>query len=40
VIMALASDRPTDEASLLQVVGMGPALVKKHGKALLEILAD
>jgi DNA topoisomerase-3 len=38
VIEALAAARPTDEGSLLQVPGMGPALVKKHGEAILTIL--
>ncbi len=38
VIQALAAKRPTDEASLLRVPGMGPAVVKKHGEKILAIL--
>jgi len=40
VIEALAAERPADEAALLRVPGMGPALAQKHGPAILAILGS
>jgi DNA topoisomerase-3 len=37
-VLALAAARPQDDDELLDVHGMGPALVRKHGAALLAIL--
>ncbi len=39
VIHALIEARPSDEASLLQVPGIGPTLARKYGEKLLGILA-
>jgi DNA topoisomerase-3 len=38
VLYALASERPTSEAELLRVHGVGPALSKKYGPELLRIM--
>ena len=40
VLYALASERPTSEAELLRVHGVGPALSKKYGPELLRIMRD
>ena len=37
---AVAAARPADERSLLDVPGIGPALARKHGESLLEIVAQ
>jgi len=39
-IEALAAARPADEGALLRVPGIGPALARKYGKKLLELLAS
>ncbi len=36
-LLAIAADRPQDEAALLEVAGMGPALVKRYGAAVLNL---
>jgi DNA topoisomerase-3 len=40
VLYALASERPTSEAELLRVHGVGPALTKKYGRELLRIMRN
>jgi DNA topoisomerase-3 len=37
-LLAIASKRPTDEAALLEVPGIGPRLLQKYGAKLLEIV--
>jgi DNA topoisomerase-3 len=37
-LLAIASARPTDEAALLEVPGIGPRLLQKYGAKLLEIV--
>ncbi len=39
VLVALAAERPRDEAGLLAIPGVGPSLVKRHGGALLALLS-
>lgn len=39
VLVALAAERPRDEAGLLAIPGVGPSLVKRHGRALLALLS-
>jgi DNA topoisomerase-3 len=39
VLLAIAAARPADEASLLEIHGMGPRLLEKYGTKLLEIVA-
>jgi DNA topoisomerase-3 len=38
VLLAIAAERPTDDAALLEVHGMGPRLLEKYGAKLLEIV--
>ena len=38
-LVALAGDRPSDEAGLLAVSGIGPTIVRKYGEALLRLVA-
>jgi DNA topoisomerase-3 len=39
VLLAIAAARPADEAALLEISGIGPRLLAKHGAKLLEIVA-
>jgi superfamily II DNA helicase RecQ len=39
VLYQLAEDRPMDEADLLSIPGIRPALVKRYGDALLKVIA-
>ena len=38
VLLALAEAQPADEAALLEVKGVGPALVRKYGERLLSLV--
>jgi DNA topoisomerase-3 len=38
VLVAVAEARPRDESTLLGVNGVGPALLRRHGRALLALL--
>jgi DNA topoisomerase-3 len=38
-LVALAGDRPSDEAGLLAISGIGPTIVRKYGEALLRLVA-
>jgi DNA topoisomerase-3 len=38
VLVAICRARPADEDELLDVQGMGPALVRKHGRAVLSLV--
>ena len=38
-LLALAEERPANEASLLDVPGLGPKLVERYGQALVKLLA-
>ncbi len=39
VLLALAAERPATEDGLLEISGLGPRLVERHGPALLKLLA-
>lgn len=38
VLAAICRARPSDEEELLDVSGIGPAIAKKHGRAILEVV--
>ncbi len=38
VLLGIAVIRPQDEETLLSVKGVGPAIARKHGPAILEIV--
>jgi len=40
VLAAVAAARPQDEAALLEVPGVGPSLVAKHGAKILQLVRD
>jgi superfamily II DNA helicase RecQ len=40
VLTRMATERPTDEAGLLALTGVGPAKLARYGAAFLRVLRD